>query len=93
MGDHQKYIDRAPCVSAAYYNVACVHLEKAQRKFPVHSLADIKAAEILFQNCYDRMKKAEEDCKKLKRKPIDPSKLGDIKPDLIISEPEPLFYP
>ncbi|NVM30596.1 MAG: Mov34/MPN/PAD-1 family protein [Candidatus Helarchaeota archaeon] len=93
MGDHQKYIDRAPCVSAAYYNLACIHFEKAQRKFPVHALADIKNAEMLFQNCQDRMKKAEEDCKKLNRRPIDPTKIAEIESELIVTEPEPLFYP
>ncbi len=93
MGDHQKYIDRAPCVSAAYYNVACIHLEKAQRKYPVQALADIENAKILFENTYKRMKKVEEECKKAKRKPFDPSKLGEIEPEIVIAEPEPLFYP
>ncbi|MHA1321884.1 MAG: Mov34/MPN/PAD-1 family protein [Candidatus Helarchaeota archaeon] len=93
MGDHQKYIDRNPCLSASYYNLACIHFEKAQRKFPVHSLADIKNAEQFFQNCVTKMKKAEDDCKKLNRKPIDPSKLGPLESELVISEPEPLFYP
>ncbi len=93
MGEHQKYIDRAPCISAAYYNLACSHFEKAQRKFPVHARADIRDAEILFQSSFDRMKKAEEECKKTKRKPIDPKKIGELEPEIIISEPEPLFYP
>lgn len=93
MGDHQKYIDRAPCISAAYFNLACLHFEKAQRKYPIHSMADINNAEILLKNCETRLKKAEEDCKKLGRKPIDPSNIGEIEPDFVISEPEPLFYP
>ncbi|NVM53125.1 MAG: hypothetical protein HWN66_05435 [Candidatus Helarchaeota archaeon] len=93
MGDHQKYIDRAPCVSTAYYNLACIHFQGSISKFPVHALADIRAAEVFFNNCKERMQKTEEECKKSKRKPIDPSKLGEIEPEFIISEPEPLFYP
>jgi hypothetical protein len=93
MGEHQKYIARAPCVSASYYNLACLHFEKAQRQFPVHALADIKSAELLFQNCFEKMKKAEEECKKNKKTPIDPANLEEIEAEIIISEPEPLFYP
>ncbi|MHA1132016.1 MAG: Mov34/MPN/PAD-1 family protein, partial [Candidatus Helarchaeota archaeon] len=73
MGEWQKYIKRAPCISAAYYNLACIHFEKSQRSFPVHAIADIKSAENLFKSCLDRMKRAEEECKKLKKQPIDHS--------------------
>jgi len=93
MGDHQKYIERQPCTSTAFYNLACLHFEKAQRRFPVHAMADIQAADILFQNSVERMNKAEEECKKSNKIPIDPSKLGEIEAEIIITEPEPLFYP
>ncbi|MFX1297328.1 MAG: Mov34/MPN/PAD-1 family protein [Promethearchaeota archaeon] len=93
MAEHQKYIDRAPCVSTAYYNLACIHFRASISKFPVYAMAEIKNAETFFQNSFDRMKKVEEECKKLNKKPIDPSELGKIEPETIISEPEPLFYP
>ena len=93
MGEHQRYIVRSPCVAAAYYNLACIHFEKAQRKFPVHAMADIKNAESFFKSCYNQLQKVEEQCKQLNRKPLDPSKVGEIDPKVIISEPEPIFYP
>jgi len=93
MGEQQKYINRAPCISASYYNLACLHFQTATSKFPIHAMADIKSAELLFQNCFEKMKKVEEECKKIKKLPIDPSSLEEIEAEIIISEPEPLFYP
>ncbi len=93
MGEKQKYLDRAPCVSAAYYNLACIHFKTATSKFPVHAISDIKNAEDYFQNSFERMKKMEEECKKSRKSPIDPEKLEKIEMEIIISEPEPLFYP
>jgi len=93
MGEYQKYIDRAPCISASYYNLACLHFQTATSKYPIHAMADIKAAELMFQNCFEKMKKVEEDCKKLKKTPVDPASLKEIEAEIIITEPEPLFYP
>jgi len=93
MGEYQKYIDRSPCISASYYNLACLHFQTATSRYPIHAMADIKAAELMFQNCFEKMKKVEEECKKIKKTPVDPASLKEIDAEIIFSEPEPLFYP
>lgn len=93
MGEQKRYIDRAPCIASAYYNLACLHFEKAQRQYPIHAMADIKVAEGLFDICHNQMNKMKEQCKKENKKIIDPETISEIEPEVIISEPEPLFYP
>ncbi|MHA1300820.1 MAG: hypothetical protein ACTSO9_15490 [Candidatus Helarchaeota archaeon] len=93
MADHQNYNQKNHCNAHPYYLKAKGHFSKAFEIFSTIKSQELAKVEVFLRLSTQRAENTLKKCKDKKGKIIDISQIKNIEPKIIISKPEPLFFP